>query len=100
MTELAKGYDDNLEKMNEILRRVDGDSNYVWRTSYMEYSNYDYSKGLFGDLKSQFSGKTNYYNSARGTNYHVKTATDKRKNSAKWQLNKNHYANIPIRTEY
>lgn len=100
MTELAKGYDDNLSKMHNLLRRIDGDSNYVWRTSYTEYANYDRSKGILKDLGSQFSNKTNYYATARGTNYHVKTATDKRKNSAKWQLNKNHYANIPIHTEY
>lgn len=99
MTELAKGYDENSKKMNDLLTRIDADKNYVWRTSYMEYYNYDHSKGL-KDIGAQFSGKTNYYGTARGTNYHVKTATDKRKNSAKWQLNKNHYANIPIHTEY
>lgn len=99
MTDLAKGYEENSKKMNDLLTKINADSNYVWRTSYMQYPNYDFSKGL-KDIGSQFSNRTGYYQTAQGTNYKVKTATDRRKNSARWNINKGRFANTPIHTEY
>lgn len=99
MTELTKGYENNRKKLNDLLTKIEADDNYVWRSGYMRYANYDRSKGL-KDIGSQISNRTGYYQSAQGTAYKVRTATDKRKNSAKWNINKSHYANTPIRTEY
>ena len=99
MTELTQGYEKNRKKLNDLLTKIEADDNYVWRSGYMQYGNYDRSKGL-KDIGSQFSNRTGYYQSAHGTAYKVRTATDKRKKSAKWNVNKSHYANTPIRTEY
>ena len=99
MTELQKGYTKNQKKLNDLLSKIDADDNYVWRTYYMQYPNYDYSKGI-KDFGNQIKGSTAYYQTAQGTSYKVRTATDKRKNSARWNINKDHYANTPIHTEY
>jgi len=98
MTDLAKGYEENSKKLNDLLRKIDADNNYVWKTSAAEYFNYDHSKGGFRETFLPYS--EGYYGSAYGTNYKVKTATDKRKNSARWNVNKSRYANTPIHTEY
>lgn len=99
MTDLIQGYEENSKKLNDLLARIDADNNYVWKTGYAEYFNYDRSKGI-KDFGSQFKNSEAYYGSARGTNYSVKTATDRRKNSARWNLNKSRYVNTPIHTEY
>ena len=99
MTDLVKGYEENSKKMNDLLAKIDADNNYVWKTGYTQYANYDFSKGL-KDIGSQFSNRTGYYQTARGTRYNVKAATDRRKNSARWQVNKSRYDNTPVRTEY
>lgn len=99
MTELQKGYTKNQKKLNDLLSKIDADGNYVWRSGYEEYYNIDRSKGI-KDFGAQFRNSDTYYGSAQGTRYKVRTATDKRKNSARWNINKDHYANTPIHTEY
>lgn len=98
MTDLVKGYEENSKKMNDLLAKIDADNNYVWRTRATEYFNYDHSNGIFREAFMPYSEA--YYGSAYGTNYKVKTATDKRKDSPRWNLNKTRYANTPIHTEY
>ena len=99
ISDLNDGYKENKKKLDALLEEIDADNNYVWRSYLTQYVNYDASKGL-KDISSLFKNQNAYYDSAYGTGYKVKTATDKRKQSVKWNINKDHYSNVPVHTEY
>lgn len=109
--DLVKRYPEDEKKLNNLLDKVKADENVVWRTYQREYMNYDPSLGdklgltrtyMYGD-KSLRSAVDMYqeYDHAKGTGYRVKSATDKRKNSYKYnsQANKKRYERIPVHTE-
>lgn len=100
LTELAKEFDNYGDQLDVLLNSLISDSNVVFATRKTEYGT---DRNKTAKQRNQ-EYKTNkgeyYYQSATGTHYKVRSATNRRKNSKKYNGNKMIYRNTPIRTEY
>lgn len=100
LTELAKEFDNYGDQLDALLNSLISDSNVVFATRKTEYGT---DRNKTAKQRNQ-EYKTNkgeyYYQSATGTHYKVRSATDKRKASKKYNGDKKIYANTPIRTDY